>query len=535
MATTRRNHKGRKTANKKMRQRIGKKSKAMRKHRKTRRRLYGGAYMGNVADTNSFATYYIVKSATAENNTELTPYLPRGTAPSSILEFGFREDTITEGSVLWVIDMQNDFLDLIDTIHLQKPSGTLTGPPLANGHIGAFAVTDGNQIVQKIVDFINVHGNKFKKIIFTRDFHPQNHCSFGSSDPAAINLISGHEGKFPQHCVYDTFGADITPAIKKQIVYENDRFKWNRANAPLDNIEILFKGHHSSADSYGAVPYELDDYLLQRQNKNRGISAKPGEYTAVRTDACCTVAGNCNTLTGGVKLNKDHYAKSNTDIVIGGDNTIDKETAFTNMVESYPLDETIPDDKGQVYVIGLAGEFCVKDTAINLKKYFTKQNKPDIKVNVIQDLTRYVFVPIYLSMQRYTMDGKLVPFGPWKNPENEARLSAEVFENKPHKPLSLYLFEYGGADPTATKRLSLDETTPKIIASDGKINTDTDISLGAKGLAYWHFAMNQNELIRDYAKNGIKLCISQLQGAIMGDSTLRVKIAANEYFYPRSI
>ena len=150
-----------------MRQRIGKKSKAMRKHRKSRRRLYGGKYTGKVADTNSFATYYIVKSATATDNSELQPYLNQQTTAASILEFDHRSDSIPKGSVLWVIDMQNDFLDLIDTIDLQKHSGTLTGPPIPDGNggtignIGAFAVTDGNQIVNQIVDFIDNHGDKF--------------------------------------------------------------------------------------------------------------------------------------------------------------------------------------------------------------------------------------------------------------------------------------------------------------------------------------------------------------------------------------
>lgn len=127
MAITRRNHKGRKTANKKMRQRIGKKSKAMRKHRKSRRRLYGGRYTGQVEDTNSFATYYIVKSATAEDNEELKPYIKPETTAASILQFDFTPTNIPEGSVLWVIDMQNDFLDLIDTALGKR--GALTGPP----------------------------------------------------------------------------------------------------------------------------------------------------------------------------------------------------------------------------------------------------------------------------------------------------------------------------------------------------------------------------------------------------------------------
>ena len=527
MAITRRNHKGRKTANKKMRQRIGKKSKAMRKHRKSRRRLYGGSYTGDVADTNTFATYYIVKSATAEDNPELTPYLNQETPAASILEFGFNPVNIPQGSVLWVIDMQNDFLDLIDTA-LGKP-GTLTGPPVGNGRIGAFAVTDGKSIVKQIVDFIYKYGSKFKKIIFTRDFHPQNHCSFGSSDPNAFNLISGHEGKFPQHCVYDTFGADITVELKSRIEFDNytKRFKWvegegggdGKNGKTFDNIEILFKGHHSGGDSYGAVPYSTvnendTNYLNQRQNKNRD-SRGPGDYAdrTQITDACCTGV-NCNNLTGGFKLKKEYYEKSISIEVI--DPTItDKETMFKDMVEPYPLEETIPDEGAQVYVIGLAGEFCVKDTAINLKKYFTTyMPERNIKVNVIQDLTRYVFVPIFLSFQRYNMDGTLVPFGPWKNPADESRLSNAVFENKEYKPLSLYLFEYGGAYPTATKRLYLNESNQMIASNGTTIDENTDISVPT-GLNYWHFAMNQNELIRDYAENGINLCISQSKDNIM--------------------
>ena len=82
---------------------------------------------------------------------------------------------LTESDALIVVDVQNDFC----------PGGAL---PVRGG--------------EGVVRVINPLQMKFQKIYFTRDWHPQDHCSF-SDEPA------NSDGSWPVHCVQDSPGAEF--------------------------------------------------------------------------------------------------------------------------------------------------------------------------------------------------------------------------------------------------------------------------------------------------------------------------------------
>jgi len=78
-------------------------------------------------------------------------------------------------SAIVVIDMQNDFV-----------TGTL-------------AVTGATKIIEIMEKFISrVHKKTNAKILYIRDWHPKNHCSFKENG-----------GRFPAHCIANTPGADF--------------------------------------------------------------------------------------------------------------------------------------------------------------------------------------------------------------------------------------------------------------------------------------------------------------------------------------
>lgn len=81
---------------------------------------------------------------------------------------------------LIVVDMQNDFC----------PGGAL-------------AVDGGDAIIPAI----NTLAKRFNHCIFTRDWHPADHCSF-SDDPQFV------DGSWPAHCVQDTPGAAFHPDLE---------------------------------------------------------------------------------------------------------------------------------------------------------------------------------------------------------------------------------------------------------------------------------------------------------------------------------
>lgn len=82
---------------------------------------------------------------------------------------------VSETDALIVVDVQNDFC----------PGGALS-------------VLGGEGVVR----VINPLQMKFDKIYFTRDWHPQDHCSF-SDEPAFTDM------SWPVHCVQDSPGAEF--------------------------------------------------------------------------------------------------------------------------------------------------------------------------------------------------------------------------------------------------------------------------------------------------------------------------------------
>ena len=92
-----------------------------------------------------------------------------------------------DSDVLLVIDVQNDFC----------PGGSL-------------GVKDGNKIIKNI-NFIQ---EKFKNVILTQDWHPENHSSFVTEYKdkevfSSVKMPYGDQTIWPAHCVQGTYGADF--------------------------------------------------------------------------------------------------------------------------------------------------------------------------------------------------------------------------------------------------------------------------------------------------------------------------------------
>lgn len=67
---------------------------------------------------------------------------------------------------------------------------------------GALAVNEGDQVVPIINDL----ADRFPVCVFSRDWHPPDHCSF-STNPQFV------DGSWPVHCVRDTPGAAFHPDL----------------------------------------------------------------------------------------------------------------------------------------------------------------------------------------------------------------------------------------------------------------------------------------------------------------------------------
>jgi nicotinamidase/pyrazinamidase len=126
---------------------------------------------------------------------------------------------------LVVIDIQNDFL----------PGGSLAVP---NGD-------EIFEITQQLLDAPDLWAG----IYVSKDWHPQNHCSFAKNNDAqefTVKILPGigDQMMWPVHCVQNSFGAELSSAIR-----------W-----PSD-INIVLKGTKENVDSYSAFGDAKDKTL----------------------------------------------------------------------------------------------------------------------------------------------------------------------------------------------------------------------------------------------------------------------------------
>jgi nicotinamidase/pyrazinamidase len=71
---------------------------------------------------------------------------------------------------------------------------------------GELPVPDGDAIIEPIINILREHGHEFGLIVFSRDYHPRNHCSF-SNNPRF------EDGSWPPHAIADSANASVHPQL----------------------------------------------------------------------------------------------------------------------------------------------------------------------------------------------------------------------------------------------------------------------------------------------------------------------------------
>ena len=98
---------------------------------------------------------------------------------------------------------------------------------------GALPVPEGDQIVKKIIAM----KSSFDKVIFTQDWHPENHCSFKDQG-----------GPWPAHCIQNTHGA----ALAEGLSGDDDIFITKGVNPDVDSYSGFWdneRKHETLLDS----------------------------------------------------------------------------------------------------------------------------------------------------------------------------------------------------------------------------------------------------------------------------------------------
>lgn len=91
---------------------------------------------------------------------------------------------------------------------------------------GALAVNEGDAVVP----IINRIAPRFATKVYTRDWHPADHCSF-SATPQYV------DGSWPAHCLQDSEGAAFHPALEAP----DDALVVNKGNDPAREAYSAFQ------------------------------------------------------------------------------------------------------------------------------------------------------------------------------------------------------------------------------------------------------------------------------------------------------
>lgn len=241
---------------------------------------------------------------------------------------------------------------------------------------GTFCVSGSSQTVNNIVRLIDQLNNNNKlRIVISRDYHPDDHCSF-SHLYGKPNVIVNPDG-FPPHCVMGTFESSIHYTLYekiKQLIKDGNH----------GGIYLVLKGINTNIESFGVHEYHESKYPL----KFRQLSCF-SKYQTCNKNNEQNEESSCGTLLNGggylVQLDLDNVTK----YLLG---TINKKEFISKRLVSFVKHKKYNDLVNQNnihYVCGLAADFCVKDTAINLATHLPEK----CKIYVVDTATVYASLP----------------------------------------------------------------------------------------------------------------------------------------------
>ncbi|MDT8453514.1 MAG: nicotinamidase [Gammaproteobacteria bacterium] len=137
------------------------------------------------------------------------------------------------GDALLIVDVQNDFLSE-----------------------GKLAVPDGDEVVPALNRYIQAFTRHDLPVYATRDWHPENHCSFRPQG-----------GQWPSHCVANTRGAEFADDL-----------------ALPENTTIISKATRADKDAYsGFDNTDLDTHLKNDHITTIYIGGLATDYCVLNT------------------------------------------------------------------------------------------------------------------------------------------------------------------------------------------------------------------------------------------------------------
>jgi nicotinamidase/pyrazinamidase len=132
---------------------------------------------------------------------------------------------------------------------------------------GNLKVGGGKAAMDRLANWLKKTDIKFSAIMYTQDWHPENHCSFVEQG-----------GPFPKHCVQYTEDAEIYPSVERAVL------DYCRKNSCVHYVDYFYKGRDKDTEEFSG--------LSSIENKERFVKlledAQIGEIwiAGLATDYC---------------------------------------------------------------------------------------------------------------------------------------------------------------------------------------------------------------------------------------------------------
>lgn len=114
---------------------------------------------------------------------------------------------------------------------------------------GSLPVPGADAAMDSLSVYVRENGHMYDKIIVTADRHPFDHCSF-----------KDYGGQWPRHCVHDSVGAAMWPALMEALYTVGDK------------CLFLYKGEKTDVEEYSVFKNETDRNIILNLVKDNDIS-----------------------------------------------------------------------------------------------------------------------------------------------------------------------------------------------------------------------------------------------------------------------
>ena len=147
---------------------------------------------------------------------------------------------------------------------------------------GSLAVPKGDEVIKPINDL----ADRFTHVVMTQDWHPEGHISFASSHKGKkpfelIDLPTGKQVLWPDHCVWDSKGAEISDLID---IPQNQLIIRKGFNPKIDSYSAFLEGDRKTRTG-------LAGYLKERGFKRVFVAGLATDFCVAWTAIDAKAAG----------------------------------------------------------------------------------------------------------------------------------------------------------------------------------------------------------------------------------------------------